>query len=156
MANDRFVYVTFIRTTPEKLWEALLKPEFTKQYWFGVTLDSEWKKGSPWKMVFPNGNVTDSGEVLEIEKPKRLVLKWRNEFRPELTAEGFSKCTMEIEPTEGAVKLTVIHEIDQPKSKMIEAVSGGWPKILASLKSLLETGEPLGGMSKGCGSQSAA
>ena len=73
MANDRFVYVTFIRTTPEKLWEALLKPEFTKQYWFGVTLDSEWKKGSPWKMVFPNGNVTDSGEVRLRESGEEAV-----------------------------------------------------------------------------------
>jgi uncharacterized protein YndB with AHSA1/START domain len=147
MAKDKFVYVTYIRTTPEKLWDALLKPEFTRQYWFGVTLESEWKKGSSWKMVFPDGRVTDSGEVLEVEKPKRLVLKWQNEFRPELKAEGFSKCTIEIEPLEGSVKLTVIHEIDQPKSKVIEAVSGGWPKILASLKSLLETGDPLGGKS---------
>jgi uncharacterized protein YndB with AHSA1/START domain len=150
MANDRFVYVTFIRTTPEKLWEALLKPEFTRQYWFGVTLESEWMTGSPWKMVSPDGSVTDSGQVLEIERPKRLVLKWQNEFRPDLKAEGFSKCTMEIEPVDGAVKLTVVHEIDQSKSKVIEAVSGGWPKILANLKTLLETGEPLAISKSGC------
>jgi uncharacterized protein YndB with AHSA1/START domain len=147
MANDRFVYVTYIRTTPEKLWEALIKPEFTRQYWFGVSLESDWNKGAPWKMVFPNGDVTDSGEVLEIEKPKRLVLKWRHELNPERRAEGFSKCTMEIEPVEGSVKLTVVHEIDREKSKLIEGVSGGWPKILASLKSLLETGDPLEGRS---------
>ncbi len=70
--SDRFVYVTYIRTTPEKLWEALLKPEFTKIYWFGVTMQSEWKKGAGWKMIFDDGRVADTGEILEIEKPKRL------------------------------------------------------------------------------------
>jgi hypothetical protein len=71
------------------------------------------------------------------------VLKWRNEFRPELKAEGYSRCTLEIEPAGEAVKLTVTHEIDKPVSKLIDAVSGGWPMILSSLKSLLETGSPL-------------
>jgi len=150
MAKDRFVYVTYIRTTPEKLWEALLMPEFTRQYWFGVTLESDWKKGSTWKMVFPDGRVTDSGEVLEVEKPKRIVLKWLNEWRPELNAEGFSRCTMEIEPVEGATKLTVIHEIDKSESKVIEAVGGGWPRILSNLKTLLETNEPLDMTKGGC------
>jgi uncharacterized protein YndB with AHSA1/START domain len=141
MKNDRFVYVTYIATTPEKLWEALLSPEFTKAYWFGATLESEWQVGSPWKMKFADGKITDSGEVVEIEKPKRLVLKWRNEFRPELHAEGYSRCTIEIEQEDQAVKLTVMHEIDKPDSKLIEAVSGGWPRILSNLKSLLETGK---------------
>jgi uncharacterized protein YndB with AHSA1/START domain len=141
MKNDRFVYVTYIATTPEKLWDALLRPEFTKAYWFGITLESEWQEGSPWKMKLADGTITDSGEVLEIEKPRRLVLKWRNEFRPELRAEGYSRCTMEIEQEAEAVKLTVMHEIDRPDSKLIEAVSGGWPRILANLKSLLETGK---------------
>lgn len=87
-----------------------------------------------------DGKITDSGEVIEIE-PKRLVLKWRNEFRPELRAEGYSRCTIEIEQEGQAVKLTVMHEIDKPDSKLIEAVSGGWPRILSNLKSLLETGK---------------
>jgi uncharacterized protein YndB with AHSA1/START domain len=139
--TDRYVYVTFIRTTPEKLWEGLFSPEFTKAYWFGVTHVSDWKKGSPWKMVFEDGTVGDAGEVLEIEKPKRLVLKWRNEFRPELHAEGYSRCTFDIEPVGQATKLTVTHEIDKTGSKFIEAVSGGWPKVLSNLKSLLETGK---------------
>jgi uncharacterized protein YndB with AHSA1/START domain len=140
---DRFVYVTYIRTTPEKLWDALLKPEFTKQYWFGVTLQSEWKKGSDWKMIFDDGRIADTGEILEIEKPRRLVIKWRNEFMPELKAEGYSRCTIELEPVADSVKLTVLHEIDKTGSVFIEKVSGGWPKILASLKSMLETGKPL-------------
>ena len=141
--TDRFVYVTYIHTTPEKLWDALLKPEFTRVYWFGVWLDGEWKKGSPWKMMHPDGRVTDVGEVLEIEKPRRLVLKWRNEFRPELKAEGFSRCTIEIEPSPQGMKLTITHAIDKAESKLIEAVSGGWPRILSSLKTLLETGQPM-------------
>ena len=71
------------------------------------------------------------------------MIKWRNEFRPDLKAEGYSQCTIEIEPTADAVKLTVVHEIAKPNSKFIEAVSGGWPKILSSLKSMLETGRAL-------------
>ena len=143
MNNSRFVYVTYIRTTPEKLWDALIKPEFTRQYWCGVWHDSTWKPGASWKLMIPDGRVGDSGEVIESEKPRRLVLKWRNEFRPELKAEGYTRCTMEIEPAGSAVKLTVTHEIDLPESKMIEGVSSGWPNILSSLKSLLETGESI-------------
>jgi len=141
--TDRFVYVTYIRTTPEKLWDALLKPEFTRAYWFGIWQDCDWQKGAPWKLMFPDGRVADTGEVVEIEKPKRLVLKWRNEFRPELRAEGYSRCVIELEPADETVKLTITHEIGTSGSKFIEAVSGGWPKILSSLKSLLETGRAL-------------
>ncbi len=143
MADSRFVYVTYIRTTPEKLWRALLDPEFTRRYWCETSQESEWKQGSSWRITTPDGTVADSGEVVEIEPQKRLVLKWRNEFRPELREEGYSRLTYELEPQTESVKLTIIHEIDLPNSKLIQAVSGGWPAILASLKSLLETGEPL-------------
>jgi uncharacterized protein YndB with AHSA1/START domain len=143
MAESRFVYVTYIRTTPEKLWQALIDPEFTRRYWCATRQESEWKPGASWRIMIPNGRVADSGEVVEIEPYRRLVLKWRNEFRPELRAEGYSRLTYELEPMGEAVKLTVIHEMDKPDSKFIQAVSGGWPAILASLKSLLETGESL-------------
>jgi len=148
MDNSKFVYATYIRTTPEKLWDALLKPEFTRVYWFGVTMESDWKPGSPWKMVLPDGRVSDVGEIIAVEKPRRLVIKWKNEFRPELKAEGYSTCTIEIEPVEGAVKLTILHEIDKSPSKLIDSVSGGWPKVLSGLKSLLETGKALEELSK--------
>lgn len=141
MAGDKFAYVTFIRTTPEALWEALTKPEFTRKYWFGVVMDSEWKVGSPWKMLYPDGTITDKGEILEYDPPKRIVMRWQNEFRPELKAEGFSRCVIEVEPVANAVKLSVTHMIDVEESKLITAVSGGWPKILSNLKSLLETGD---------------
>jgi uncharacterized protein YndB with AHSA1/START domain len=140
-AASTFVYVTFIRTTPERLWSALTTAEFMKQYWFGMHCESEWTAGSPWRMVRANGEVTDTGEILEADPPRRLVIKWRNEFRPELKAEGYSRCTMDIEPQDGAVKLTITHGIDVAESKFVGAVSGGWPRILSNLKSLIETGE---------------
>lgn len=140
---SQFVYVTYIRTTPEKLWEALTRPEFQKQYWFGMHQESEWKPGASWKMCFSDGRVADAGEVLECDKPKRLVLKWRNEFRPEIKEEGFSRCVYELEALADAVKLTITHSIERDASKLIEAVSGGWPKVLSGLKSLLETGTAL-------------
>lgn len=142
-AASKFVYVTYIRTTPEKLWDALTKPEFTKQYWCACWQESEWIVGATWKLVRPDGEIADAGEVLEVDKPKRLVVKWRNEFRPELTVEGFSRCTFDLEQVEDSMRLTITHEIDCEKSKLIDAVSHGWPRILASLKSLLETGESL-------------
>ena len=143
MKKDQFVYVTYIRTTPEKLWKALIEPEFTRQFWVNTTQESEWKPGASWKILMPDGRVADSGEVLEIEPHRRLVLKWRNEFRPELKVEGYSRLTYQLEKEGKSVKLTVIHEMEKEGSKFIEAVSTGWPHILASLKSLLETGESL-------------
>lgn len=140
-ARSRFVYVTYIRTTPEALWKALTTTEFMKSYWFGAEIESEWRAGSAWTMRHTDGSVSDAGEILEIAPPRRLVLKWRHERRPELVAEGEARCTIEVEPYKGAVKLTVTHESGAPASQLIEAVSGGWPRILANLKSLMETGE---------------
>jgi len=91
----------------------------------------------------PNGATADSGEILEIEPRKRLLLKWRNELFADLTAEGYSRLTYELEEKGDSVKLTVRHEMDKSDSKFIKAVTDGWPPILSSLKSLLETGESL-------------
>jgi uncharacterized protein YndB with AHSA1/START domain len=140
---SRFLYVTYIRTTPEKLWEALTRPDFTRAYWCETWQDCDWQVGSSWKLMIPDGRVGDSGEVVEHEPPRRLVLTWQNEFKPEIKTEGHSRLTYELEPVGDVVKLTVLHEIDLDGSKLIEAVSNGWPGLLASLKSLLETGEPL-------------
>jgi uncharacterized protein YndB with AHSA1/START domain len=140
-SESSFVYVTYIRTTPEKLWSALTDPSQMKQFWFGMHQDCAWTLGSPWRLIHGDGRVLDAGEILEIDPPKRIVIKWRNEFRPELNVEGFSRCTMELEPVGEAMKLTIVHSVDRPESKLVEAVSGGWPKILSNLKSLLETGD---------------
>src|SRR4051812_39161382 len=107
MPGSKFVYVTYIRTTPEKLWNALIQPEFTRQYWVGTWQECDWTKGSSWKLMIPDGRVGDAGEVLEVEPHKRLVLKWRNEFQPALKAEGYSRMTYELEHQDEVVKLTV-------------------------------------------------
>ncbi|HVZ33232.1 MAG TPA: SRPBCC family protein [Polyangiaceae bacterium] len=138
--RSEFVYVTYIRTTPEKLWAALTEDtEFMKQYWFGAHCESAWTVGAPWKMVQPSGIISDAGEIVEAEPHKRLVIRWEHQH-PDAKAEGFSRCTMELEPSGAAVKLSIRHSIEREHSMLIEKVSGGWPKILANLKSLLETG----------------
>jgi len=150
MSRPKFVYVTYIRTTPARLWKALTDPEITCQYFCATRMESDWQPGSPWRMMIPDGRVADGGEVLEVEPERRMVLSWRNEFRPELKAEGYARLTYEIEQVGELIKLTVVHESDIPDSKLIEAVSNGWPLILASLKSLIETGEALDATRKWC------
>jgi uncharacterized protein YndB with AHSA1/START domain len=139
--SSSFVYVTYIRTTPEKLWSALTDPALVKQYWLGVHQETDWKVGSPWRLSFADGRVADTGEIVEFDPLKRIVINWRNEFRPELKEEGVARCTIELEPRDGAVKLTISHVMECAESKFIKAVSVGWPQILSNLKSLLETGE---------------
>ncbi|MEP6835600.1 MAG: SRPBCC family protein [Gemmatimonas sp.] len=143
MTESRFLYVTYIRTSPERLWQALIDPEFTRQYWSETVQESEWKTGASWRLMIPDGRVADSGEVVEFDSPRKLVLKWRNELQMEMREEGYSQLSHEIEQMDGMVKLTTIHSMPKSDSKFIDAVSGGWPMILASLKSLLETGESL-------------
>ena len=140
MTRSTFVYVTYIRTTPEKLWTALTNSEFMKQYWFGMRCESDWTAGSAWRLVSSDGQIFDAGSIVESEPPKRLVIRWQHQIKPELKAEGDSLCTMELEQSGTAVKLTITHAIDCDPSKFIQAVSGGWPKIISNLKSLLETG----------------
>ena len=139
MARSTFVYVTYIRTTPEKLWSALTDGQFMKQYWFGNHCESQWTAGSSWNNVSGEGDVLDVGEIVEAEPPRRLVIRWQNQSKPELKAEGASLCTMELERSGAAVKLSITHTIEREPSKLIDAVSGGWPKVISNLKSLLET-----------------
>jgi uncharacterized protein YndB with AHSA1/START domain len=145
MAESEFVYVTYIRTTPEKLWRALIEPEFTRKFWVGTVQQCEWKPGATWRLMAPDGRVADDGQVLEIDPPHKLVLSWQNHLFPEVEAEGFSRMTYELEEKGSTVKLTVTHTIDRKDSKLVQKVSNGWPHLLASLKSLLETGESLEG-----------
>jgi len=148
MSKPKFVYVTYIRTTPEKLWAALTDPPTIRKFWFNITAECDFKPGSPWRLRLADGRTADSGEILQADPPRRLVIRWRNEFKPELKAEGYSRCTMEIEmadyyPDFGgkATKLTITHELEGEGTKFVEAVSVGWPKVLSNLKSLLETGD---------------
>jgi uncharacterized protein YndB with AHSA1/START domain len=140
MAESTYVYVTYIRTTPQRLWSALTDATFIQQYWFGMHCECKWTAGSPWRLVSPEGQLFDDGEIVEAEPPRRLVIRWQNQNRPEFKAEGASLCTMELEPAAGAVRLSITHTIEREPSRFIEAVSGGWPKVISNLKSLLETG----------------
>jgi uncharacterized protein YndB with AHSA1/START domain len=118
----------------------LTSPKFAEKYWRGARPEAEWKEGGAWKLVFPDGRTADAGEIVAFDPAKRLAIRWRNEWKPEFKAEGWSLCTMDIDPVGESVKLTVTHRMDCEDSKFIDAVSGGWPQILANLKSLVETG----------------
>jgi uncharacterized protein YndB with AHSA1/START domain len=142
MSEPKFVYVTYISTTPERLWQALTDGAFTRQYWFGSTIESDWALGS--RVVFRNGGeVHDYGEVLVCEPYRRLSYSWQVEFSEVFRGEKPSRVTFELEAMGPEVKLTVTHDEFEPGSKVRVAVSNGWPLVLASLKSLLETGRGL-------------
>jgi uncharacterized protein YndB with AHSA1/START domain len=141
MQKPKLVYSTFIRTTPKKLWAAITDPKFTHQYWGGARNVSDWKKGSKWEHVFEDepDPVAIVGKVLESIPPKRLVLTWVD---PDNAADK-SRVTFEIEPIEDMVSLTVTHGNFQARSTMVRKVSWGWPRVLSSMKSFLETGKGL-------------
>ena len=142
MRKPEFIYVTYIETTPEKLWKALTDGDFTERYWFGVHLRSDWKIGSTFEMVRSNGTVSDAGKVVEYDPPRRLAYTFVNlsdEYKGELPALA----TFVIEPHGKLVKLTLTHEGFAEGSKFLLGISQGWPAILSALKSLLETGKPL-------------
>jgi uncharacterized protein YndB with AHSA1/START domain len=142
MSKPEFVYVTYIETTPEKLWEALTDGDFTERYWFGVHLRSDWKAGSTFEMVRTDGTVSDAGKVVEYDPPRRLAytfMSLSNEYKGELPALA----TFVIEPHGKLVKLTLTHEGFAEGSKFLLGISQGWPAILSGLKSILETGKPL-------------
>jgi uncharacterized protein YndB with AHSA1/START domain len=141
MSKPEFIYTTYIETTPEKLWLALTDGDFTERYWFGHRVASAWEIGSPYKFS-KQDKTTIAGKVLAFEPPKRLSYTWDNQS-PDLTNERSSRVTFDIEPRGKVVKLTVTHDNLDEGGKTFRDISGGWPMVLASLKSLLETGQPL-------------
>ncbi len=145
MANQdqEFVYVTYIKTTPEKLWDALTHPEFTRQYWFGISVTSNWKLGSSVTYI-QNGKAKVRGKVLAVDRPKLLSYTFQ-EAEGESSKEPPTKVTLELEPELGTetVRLTVTHTDFVPNSKHRPSISTGWPAVLSGLKSLLETGKTL-------------
>lgn len=143
MDKPELVYTTYIRSTPEKLWDAISKPEFTRQYWGGNANVSDWKPGSKWLHVSKENATWVTGDVVECIPAKRLVLTWAD---PD-DAKDVSRVTFEIEPMDDMVCLTVTHDDFRAGSEMAGKVSQGWPRVLSSLKSFLETGA---GLKIGC------
>ena len=134
MSND-FIYTTYIKSTPEKIWAALTNPEFARQYWGNENV-SDWKKGSEWKHM-DGKEVRVTGKVLESNPPKHLVLSWAD---PADKADE-SRVTFEIEAFGEMTKLNVVHGNFNAGSEMKNKVSKGWPLVLSNLKSFLETGK---------------
>jgi uncharacterized protein YndB with AHSA1/START domain len=142
MSKPEFVYVTYIETTPEKLWDALTQSDFTRLYWFGTEVRSDWKVGSPFALV-TNGATTDTGEILEADRPRRLSYTFKHVLDPEMSKERASKVVFTLEPFGKLVKLTLTHEDFVAGSLLLDGISKGWPAILSALKSLLEKGTAL-------------
>ena len=140
MSKPEFVYVTYIETTPVKLWEALTDSEFTRQYWFDTEVRSDWKVGSPFALVM-GGKVTDTGEILKADRPRRLSYTFKHELDEAMRKDPATKVVFTIEPYGHLVKLIVTHEGFIPNSKLLDGISRRWPAILSGLKSLLETGK---------------
>jgi uncharacterized protein YndB with AHSA1/START domain len=136
------LFEIYIKTTPERLWEAITDSEMRRKYTFGVGVTSDWAPGSHYEAVHPAAGVTISeGENLEVEPPRRLVQSFTALWSDDVRSEGTSRVTWEIEPVGDSCRLTVTH--DQLREGANEQVYGGWPMILSGLKTLLETGELL-------------
>ena len=144
MFEPKTVYVTYIATTPEKVWAALTGPEFTRQYFFGRTIESDWNVGSRVAYYQEDGTLDVLGKVIECDPPRRLSITWHVEWIEELKKLPDALVTFQIDALGGVVRLTMTesHQIALP-DKMLEGGRRGWPIILSSLKSLLETGGPL-------------
>jgi uncharacterized protein YndB with AHSA1/START domain len=140
--KPEFIYITYIETTPEKLWEALTSSEFSKRYWWDTSVVSDWKVGSPFSLVL-NGRTTDVGEILEADRPRRLAHTFHHILNEEAKRERPSRVTFALEPHGKLVKLTLTHEDFAEGSVVVDGISKGWPAIMSSLKSLLETGTAL-------------
>ncbi|HEY3490164.1 MAG TPA: SRPBCC family protein [Candidatus Deferrimicrobiaceae bacterium] len=143
MKTTGFSYVTYISSTPEAVWNALLDKETTRKYWEHANV-SDWRPGSRWEhRDLENKEKLDIvGKVVEFIPPRRLVLSWVDPA-DEARAEKYSRVAIEIEPTAGVTRLSVVHDDLEPDSDMLKGISEGWPMVLSSLKTLLETGRAL-------------
>lgn len=143
MAKTEFVYVIYISAEPQRIWDALIKPEFTRKYWEHLNV-SDWKPGSKWehRSADASNQLKLVGKVVEFTPPRRLVLTWANPADADKPA-AHSRVTIDLEPMDDMVRLTVTHDELAPGSDMLRGITEGWPRVLSSLKSLLESGKPL-------------
>ena len=142
MNNDQFVYVTYIASTPEKVWEALTNTEITRKFWSGNAVTSDWKVGDPVEF-HRDGKLILQGKVLKYEPPRRLSYTFHSMHEPLNGTEQPSRVLFELENLKDQVKLTVSHDNFQDGSKVFGAISNGWPHVLSSLKSYLESNRVL-------------
>lgn len=144
ISNERFVYVTYIATTADRVWQALINGELTKQYWAGNENISDWQKDSAWqhRSSDPARTVRVVGKVIEIHPPHRLILTWAEPNNADDLTQH-SRVTFDIESMDNAVRLTVTHDEFAVGSTMPGRITNGWPRVLSSLKSFLETGTAL-------------
>jgi uncharacterized protein YndB with AHSA1/START domain len=153
MEKIEFVYTTFIRTTPEKLWQALTSGDFSEKYWFGFRVEVDLKVGGVIRILPPKGmeqHGDHAGEVLVCEPYRKLVYTWKQNDAPEIASkrDGLSRVTYELTPMGSQVKLRLIHENLLPDDiekdpNTFRGINNGWPAVISSLKSLLETGEAI-------------
>ncbi len=153
MEKIEFVYVTYIRTTPEKLWEALTNGDFSEKYWMGFRIEVELRAGGSVRILPPKGmeqHGDHTGEVLVCEPCRKLVYTWNPKDRPEIAKkrDSLSRVTYELTPMGSQVRLRLIHENLLPEDlgkdpNTFQGINNGWPAVMSSLKSLLETGEPI-------------
>ena len=144
-SKPKQVYQVYIKATPDQVWDAITKPEFTEKYFYGSHVETTGEAGTPIRYYSPDRSALWGDEtIIESERPRRLVVGWRSLYDPELAAEETSRVTWEIEEQEGGVsRLTVVHDQLEGAPKTAESVSGGWMFIISGLKTVLETGEPL-------------
>jgi uncharacterized protein YndB with AHSA1/START domain len=138
-----YQYDTYIRASAERIWQALTQAEFTERYFHATRVESDWQVGSEVIYHMPDGSTAVEGRVLVCEPFEKLVITWRPRYSEELASEAPSRVSFEIQPVGDACRLLIRHDEFQPDSQVYEQIQGGWSAIVCSLKSLLETGEPL-------------
>ncbi len=145
VARPEQVYQVYIKASPEQIWDAITKPEFTSLYFYGARVETTGETGSPIRYRAPDSDeLWGDDVVIEADRPHKLVMGWRSLYDPELAAEQRSRVTWEIEEQPGGVcKLTVIHDQLEGAPKTAANVAGGWMFIISGLKTVVETGEPL-------------
>jgi uncharacterized protein YndB with AHSA1/START domain len=145
MAESRFLYLTYIRAPAQKVWDALTDPAQNELFWSGYHQESSWEVGADFAIVSRDGQAWDTGKVLAFDPPRRFSVTWNHRHDPAMKAEGESTCSFDLEAlSDQLTKVTVTHVMPIADSKLIGAVGTGWPMIMSSLKSLLETGKALG------------
>lgn len=142
MTKPIFVYVTYIAASPERVWEALTKPDISEQYWFGYRVKADGNAGERMTAHSPTGKLAHDDPIIESDPPRRLVYAWKPLYK-DMVGERPSRVTFELEDLKGQTRLTVVHDEFEEGSKIFDLIGKGWPAVLSSLKSYLETGRGL-------------